>query len=559
MIAEQGLPALTVVLTKLHAGGKFGGDGYKVSGGLHGVGISVVNALSEWLVAEVRRDGRVYRQEFERGAPIGRHAGSTRASSAAGAPGTTITFMPDSEIFEEIEWSRDTLVQRLRETAFLTRGLKIGLSDEREGEWRQDFHYEGGIRDFVDHVNAERNPIHPHIAYFENDDEEDRGSVEVALQWSAQLRRIGLLVRQQHQHARGRRPSLRLHAALTRTLNMFANAGGSQGEGRAARGRGRARGARRGHLGQAPRSAVRGPDEDEARQPVGARLRRADGQPALTEYLRREPGRPQADPPQGGRGLTGPHAAHKAREVSRKGALIGGGLPGKLADCQSTDPEHCELYLVEGNSAGGSAVDARDKNFQAILPLRGKVINSEKNRINKVLSNTEIQAMITAIGAGIGAEFDLEKLRYHRVIVMTDADVDGSHIRTLLLTFFYRQMKELVEGGHVYIAVPPLYRVKVGNQERYVEKESQFEEILIRERAKDIEVTDRAGTSFRVTEDRYRRLVERSTSSTAGSRGSGPTTATAPPSSSSPPPGRDGRPVAGAGGGGAFRPRRRDL
>ena len=512
VIPEQGMPALTVVLTKLHSGGKFGGEGYKVSGGLHGVGISVVNALSEWLVAEVRRDGRVYRQEFERGVPTDEMQ-ELDASELGDAPlqtGTTITFMPDSEIFEEIEWSRDTLVQRLRETAFLTRGLKIGLSDEREGEWRQDFHYEGGIRDFVDHVNADRNPIHPHIAYFENEDEENRGSVEVALQWSGSyVESVFSFANNINTHEGGAHLS-GFAAALTRTLNVFAKAEGILKEkDEPLEGSDTREG-----LAAVISVKLRDPQfEGQTKTKLGNPWVRGFVEKTvnarLTEYLDENPAdrkRILLKAVEASRART---AAHKAREVSRKGALIGGGLPGKLADCQSTDPEHCELYLVEGNSAGGSAVDARDKNFQAILPLRGKVINSEKNRINKVLSNTEIQAMITAIGAGIGVEFDLEKLRYHRVIVMTDADVDGSHIRTLLLTFFYRQMKELVEGGHVYIAVPPLYRIKVGNQERYVQKESQFEEILIRERAKDIEVADRGGTSFRVTEDRYRRLVER--------------------------------------------------
>jgi DNA gyrase subunit B len=505
VMPEQGMPALTVVLTKLHAGGKFGGDGYKVSGGLHGVGISVVNALSEWLTAEVRRDGRIYRQEFTRGAPVG---DMQEVGDAGSETGTTITFMPDGEIFEEIEWSRDTLVQRLRETAFLTRGLKISLVDEREGEWSQEFLYEGGIRDFVDHVNSDRSPIHPHIAYFENEDEEGRGSVEVALQWSSSyVESVFSFANNINTHEGGAHLS-GFTAALTRTLNVFARSEGTLKE-------------------KAP--SLEGSDTREGLAAViSVKIREPQfegqtktklGNPwvrgfvektvnaRLAEFLDENPADRKRILLKAVEASEARTAAHKAREVSRKGALIGGGLPGKLADCQSTDPEHCELYLVEGNSAGGSAVDARDKNFQAILPLRGKVINSEKNRINKVLSNTEIQAMVTAIGGGIGADFDIEKLRYHRVIVMTDADVDGSHIRTLLLTFFYRQMQELVERGHVYIAVPPLYKIKVGSQERYVEKESQFEEILIRDRAKDIEVTDRNGESFRVTEARHQRLV----------------------------------------------------
>ncbi len=505
VMPEQGLPALTVVLTKLHAGGKFGGEGYKVSGGLHGVGISVVNALSESLIAEVRRDGRIYRQDFVRGVPT---SDMQELGEAGEETGTTITFMPDGEIFEEIEWSRDTLVQRLRETAFLTRGLKITIVDEREGEWSQEFLYEGGIRDFVNHVNSDRNPIHPHIAYFENEDEDGRGSVEIALQWSGSyVESVFSFANNINTHEGGAHLS-GFTGALTRTLNVFArNEGILKEKDEPLEGSDTREG-----LAAVISVKIRDPQfEGQTKTKLGNPWVRGFVEKTvnarLTEFLDENPAdrkRILTKAVEASRART---AAHKAREVSRKGALIGGGLPGKLADCQSTDPEACEIYLVEGNSAGGSAVDARDKNFQAILPLRGKVINSEKNRINKVLSNTEIQAMITAIGAGFGAEFDIEKLRYHRVIVMTDADVDGSHIRTLLLTFFYRQMKELVEGGHVYIAVPPLYRVKVGNQERYVEKESQFEEILIRDRAKDVVVTDRKGESFGVTEARHQRLV----------------------------------------------------
>jgi DNA gyrase subunit B len=504
VMADQGLPALTVVLTKLHAGGKFGGEGYKVSGGLHGVGVSVVNALSEYLVAEVHRGGKLYRQEFARGVPTT----DMEVVGIAKDSGTTITFMPDLEIFEEIEWSRETLVQRLRETAFLTRGLRIALVDEREGEWREEFRYEGGIRDFVDYVNADRNPVHAHTVYFENADEEGRGSVEVAMQWNASYVESVFSFANNINTQEGGSHLSGFTAALTRTLNTFArNEGFLKEKDDALEGEDTREG-----LAAVISVKIRDPQfEGQTKTKLGNPWVRGFVEKTvnqrLAQFLDENPADRKRILLKAVEASRARNAARKAREVSRKGALLGSGLPGKLADCQSTDPEHCELYLVEGNSAGGSAVDARDKNFQAILPLRGKVINSEKNRINKVLSNTEIQAMITAIGTGIGAEFDLEKLRYHRVIVMTDADVDGSHIRTLLLTFFYRQMRELVERGHVYIAVPPLYRVKVGNQERYVEKESQFEEILIRERAKDIEVADRSGSSFRVTETRYLRLA----------------------------------------------------
>ncbi len=502
VMPDQGLPALTVVLTKLHAGGKFGGDGYKVSGGLHGVGVSVVNALSEWLVAEVQRDGKTWRQEFSRGEP----QGPMKATGPTNQTGTTISFLPDLEIFEELEWSHETLVQRLRETAFLTRGLRIVLVDEREGDSTVEFHYEGGIRDFVSHVNKAKEPLHKHVVYFEG--ATDLGSVEVAMQWNASyVESVFSFANNINTHEGGAHLS-GFKAALTGTLNKFA------------RDKGLLKEKEENLEGEDVREGLAAVVSVKLREPqFEGQTKTKLGNPwvrgfveqtvnqKLAEFLEENPSEARAIVQKAIAAARARQAARKARELTRKTALEGGSLPGKLADCQINDPDSAELYLVEGNSAGGSAKDARDRTYQAILPLRGKVINSEKNRINKVLSNAEIQAIITAIGTGIGDEFDISKLRYNRIIVMTDADVDGSHIRTLILTFLYRQMKELVESGHVYIAVPPLYRVKIGNREQFVEKEAHFEELLVRERVKDMEVTDRRGEQVRLTEVRYNRFA----------------------------------------------------
>jgi DNA gyrase subunit B len=504
VMPEQGLPAVTVVLTKLHAGGKFGGEGYKVSGGLHGVGVSVVNALSEWLTVEVRRDGKLWTQEFRRGEP-------TTELTAAGITnetGTTVTFLPDAEIFEELEWSESMLIQRLRETAFLTRGFRIVFVDEREGEERHEFHYEGGIRDFVSYVNEGKDPVHKHIVYFEGDDAEDRGTVELALQWNTSYVESVFTFANNINTAEGGTHLSGFKAALTGTLNRYARKesllkekdenleGDDVREGLAA----------------VISVKLREPQfEGQTKTKLGNPWVRGLVEQTVNEKLWQFPEENPAEARQiinkAIAARNARQAARKARELTRrKSALESSSLPGKLADCQIRDPEAAELYLVEGNSAGGSAVDARDRLYQAILPLRGKVINSEKNRINKVLSNLEIQAMITAIGTGIGDELDIAKLRYHRIIVMTDADQDGSHIRTLILTFLYRQMPELVEGGYVYIAVPPLYRVKIGNREQYVEKDAHFEELLVRERVKDIAVKDRNGQEVSLTESRYARF-----------------------------------------------------
>ena len=504
VIPEQGLPALTVVLTKLHAGGKFGGEGYKVSGGLHGVGVSVVNALSEWLTAEVRRDGKVYRQEFARGEPTADM--QTVGVAPKKESGTTISFLPDSEVFDETEFDAATLLQRLRETAFLTRGLRIVLRDDRAGGRTDEFHYEGGIKDFVAHVNEAKDPVHKHIVYFEG--ESDEGALEVAMQWNSSYVESVFSFANNINTTEGGAHLQGFRAALTRTLNQYARQEGllkekdDNLEGEDAR------------EGLAAVISVKlqnpqfeGQTKTKLGNPGIAGLVEKIVNQRLGEFLEENKTEARQIVSKAIAARNARQAARKARELTRrKSALESNSLPGKLADCQISDPEVAELFLVEGNSAGGSAVDARDRSFQAILPLRGKVINAEKNRINKVLSNEEIQAIVTAIGTGIGDEFDGSKLRYHRVIVMTDADVDGAHIRTLILTFLYRQMQELVDAGNVFIAVPPLYRVKIGNQQRYVEKESQLEELLTRERIKDMEVTDRAGEKQALTETRYGRF-----------------------------------------------------
>ena len=508
VMADQGLPAVTVVLTKLHAGGKFGGDGYKVSGGLHGVGVSVVNALSEWLKVDVKRDGKVFHQEFARGEPTTdlKKTGPTKET------GTTITFLPDLEIFDELEWSSEILVQRLRETAFLTKGLRIVLIDEREGEDRHEFYAEGGIRDFVAYVNDQKDPVHKHIVYFEgssNGDSAEQGQVEVAMQWNTSyVESVFSFANNINTHEGGSHLS-GFKSALTRTLNDYARKNGllkekeENLEGEDVR------------EGLAAVISVKlavpqfeGQTKTKLGNPWVRGLVEQTVNVKLAEFLEENAAEAKQIINKGLAARNARQAARKARELTRrKSALDSMSLPGKLADCSINDPSSAELYLVEGNSAGGSAIDARDRTFQAILPLRGKVINSEKNRINKVLSNAEIQSIITAIGTNIGDEFDLEKLRYHRIIVMTDADVDGSHIRTLILTFLYRQMQELVEGGYIYIAVPPLYRVKIGGREQYVEKESQFEDLLVRERVKDIDVQDRSGETHKLTEARYHRFT----------------------------------------------------
>ena len=473
---KAGIPAVEVVFTILHAGGKFGGGGYKVSGGLHGVGASVVNALSEWLEVEVRTGGHVYKQRYERGKTM--YPLKIVGSCGAEEHGTRVTFLPDKEIFEETVYDFDTLKIRLRETAFLTKGLKITLRDEREEKKEKTFHYEGGIREFVEYLNRSNVPLYEQVFYCEG--QRDGVLVEVAMQHNDSYTENIYSFVNNINTPEGGTHLTGFKNALTKTFNDYG---------------------RKNKLLKENEPALSGEDiregltaiisikvedpqfEGQTKQKLGNSEARGavDGvvSEQLTYYLEQNPSVAKAIIEKSVLAQRARAAARKARDLTRRNtALDGLSLPGKLADCSSKNPEECEIYIVEGNSAGGSAKDARNKATQAILPLRGKILNVEKARLDRIYGNAEIRSMITAFGTGIHEEFDISKLRYHKIIIMTDADVDGAHISTLLLTFIYRFMPELIKQGYVYLAQPPLYKLEKNKRIWYAYSDEELNEIL---------------------------------------------------------------------------------
>ncbi|MCY7487704.1 DNA topoisomerase (ATP-hydrolyzing) subunit B [Paenibacillus alvei] len=467
-------PAVEVVMTVLHAGGKFGGEGYKVSGGLHGVGVSVVNALSTSLVVTVKRDGHIHQQEYRRGVPQAdlEIIGDTEET------GTTIRFQPDPEVFTETtEYDYDTLLSRIRELAFLNKGIQMVLTDERTGQ-SETFKYDGGIKEFVEYLNRNREKMHEQPIYVEGS--KDYITCEIALQYNdSYTENIYSFANNIHTHEGGTHES-GFKSALTRIINDYA---------------------RKMNLMKDNNSNLSGDDvregltaiisvkipepqfEGQTKTKLGNSEVRSIVESVFSEkfmeFLNENPMVSKKIVEKGMQASRAREAARRARELTRrKSALEVSSLPGKLADCSSKDAAHCELFIVEGDSAGGSAKQGRDRHFQAILPLKGKILNVEKSRLDKILSNAEIRAIITALGTGIGEDFDLEKARYHKIVIMTDADVDGAHIRTLLLTFFYRYMRKLIEAGYVYIAQPPLYKIERNKIVRYADSDKQKDEII---------------------------------------------------------------------------------
>ncbi len=476
IMEKEGKPAVEVVLTVLHAGGKFGeGGGYKVSGGLHGVGVSVVNALSEKLTVTVRRDGFVWSQDYMRGAP----QGPLVKGEPTDETGTEIHFLPDAEVFETLDFEWATLEQRLRETAYLTKGLRINIEDERAEGHKAEFHYEGGIRDFVDYLNQNKDPIQDKIIYFESEGEE--GSVEVAMQWNSTYQEsIFSFANNINTHEGGSHLS-GFRGALTRTLNKYARDKGELREkDPALSGEDVREGLTAIISAKLAEPQFEGQTKTKLGNPGFQGFVESIVNARLAEFFEENPKDAVRVIRKSVSAAQARAAARKARDLTRrKSALENSALPGKLADCSVRDPALSELFIVEGDSAGGSAKQGRDRFTQAILPLRGKILNVEKARIDKVLQNTEIQALITALGTGVREEFDLERARYHKIVIMTDADVDGAHIRTLILTLLFREMQPLIEAGYIYIAKPPLYKLTQGKRERYIEKDSELEEILL--------------------------------------------------------------------------------
>jgi DNA gyrase subunit B len=503
IMAKEQRPAVEVVLTVLHAGGKFGsGGGYKVSGGLHGVGVSVVNALSERLDLEVRRDDFVWTQSYERGRPLG----DLKKGEPTKETGTTITFLPDADIFETFDFDFTTLEERMRDTAFLTRGLRIVLVDKRAEGHRAEFRYEGGIVDFVGYLNRNKEPIHKKVVSFSG--ESNEGALEVAMQWNSSYQESVFSFANNINTIEGGSHLSGFRSALTGALNKYA------------RDKGELKDKDENLTGEDVREGLTAVISAKLSDPqFEGQTKTKLGNPGmqgfvhsivnarLAEFFEENPQDARAVIRKAVQAAQARAAARKARDLTRrKSALENSTLPGKLADCSVKDPALAELFIVEGDSAGGSAVSARDRSTQAILPLRGKILNVEKSRIDKVLQNQEIQALITAIGTGVRDEFDLAKARYHKIVLLTDADVDGAHIRTLALTLLFREMQPLIEAGYVYIAKPPLYRLTKGQKHRYIERESELEDILLGDKFDRIEIFDRYNKQLKLTDARWKRL-----------------------------------------------------
>ncbi len=488
----EGVSGVQVVMTKLHAGGKFEKEAYKVSGGLHGVGVSVVNALSEWLRAEVKQGGKLHMMEFRRGDPVE----ALKVIGDAEGSGTKVTFYPDHTIFAEQKgFTYDTVAHRVRELAFLNAGLRITVIDERSDK-EQDFFYEGGIKSFVSYINKTKSPLFPEPIHIKA--ERDSVGIELALQYNSEYTESIHTYANNINTPEGGTHLIGFKAALTRTLNNYANKNdllkgfseGIQGDD-----------AREGLVAvisvKIPEPQFEGQTKSKlGNSEVKGFVEQIAGE-KLAAFFEENPSIAKAIVNKSIEAARAREAARKARElVRRKGALDSAALPGKLADCQNENPEEAEIFLVEGESAGGSAKQGRDKKAQAILPLKGKILNVEKARFDKMLSFEEIRVLITALGTGIGpGDFDVEKLRYHKIVIMTDADVDGSHIRTLLLTFFYRQMPEVIARGHLFIAQPPLYKLKKGKMERYVKNEIEFTEIIIGAGVEGVTIEAKGGKS----------------------------------------------------------------